>query len=176
MAMGADYTPLRVAGLRALQTLLRVFADTMDTDGDGDQVLLELYQAQITSALRQALAGGGSDGAALCVAVRCAACEAAVVFSQSGVLTDDVALSRLLRILTGPVLDQGADLQRAVAAIYGPKALSQLMLAHVVAVAKLDLVSVDAKVFSHLIHVIVNFPIPYSSPMLYLLYTHIVRP
>jgi hypothetical protein len=66
----------------APQTLLRVFADSLDTDGDGDELLLTLYQAQITSALRQALAGG-----ALCVAVRCAASEAAVVFSQSGVMS-----------------------------------------------------------------------------------------
>jgi hypothetical protein len=108
IAISSSHDTLQIAGLRTLQTLVRTFQDAMDPDYE-DTLLMEMYQAQITSALRQALCpiDPKQEGQTSSPAVRCAACSTAVTVLSSGLMSDEATLKRVLGHLYEPFMGQG---------------------------------------------------------------------
>lgn len=140
MAIGASFAAVQVAGMELLHTVISSFARSEDPEGFEGSLLLELYQAQITSALRQALSHSAED-AVISPLLRCAACQTAVTFIRSGLLSDRVALSRIVNLLLGPL--EREELA-TWSAIFNGRVTTSITLAHVHALASLYIAAVDA--------------------------------
>ncbi|KAJ2774611.1 hypothetical protein IWQ56_000508, partial [Coemansia nantahalensis] len=83
----------RCLGLHVMRRVVASFADVEDPAVPGVSAL-DIYQAQVTSALGAALADGAGN-----VDVRCAAIGAATACVEAGLASDQTSLVRILRLL-----------------------------------------------------------------------------
>ncbi|KAF2857249.1 hypothetical protein K470DRAFT_223739 [Piedraia hortae CBS 480.64] len=91
-ASTAGVTSLRVLGMRIIQQVLELFGKSPDPDFP-DAMLLEQYQAQISSALTPAFATDSSPELAAAAVSVCA------TFIATGIVTDVDRMGRILKVL-----------------------------------------------------------------------------
>lgn len=92
LASTASVTELQVGGLRLIDQILRMFGTTPDPDFQ-EALLLEQYQAQISSALTPAFAADSSPELAS------AAVDVCATFISTGLVTDLERMGRILKLL-----------------------------------------------------------------------------
>ena len=92
LASTASVTELQVGGLRLIDQILRIFGTMPDPDFQ-EALLLEQYQAQISSALTPAFAADSSPDLAS------AAVDVCATFISTGLVTDVERMGRILKLL-----------------------------------------------------------------------------
>jgi len=144
LATSSVYDPLRIKGTQCMKVIVELFADVKDPDAvhvdddpdtGGDALLLQVYSAQVTSALSQSMKNK-SESVASAPQLRAKACELAVVYLTSGVTSDSIVFSRMLKLLLEPVLhpaDTLANLNNQFDGNMG----TMLILCHLHALAQL---------------------------------------
>ncbi|KAK5172630.1 uncharacterized protein LTR77_002750 [Saxophila tyrrhenica] len=105
-ASTAGVTSLRVVGLRIVDQILQMFGRTPDPDFP-EAMLLEQYQAQISSALTPAFAGDSSPELAAEAVNVCA------TFIATGIVTDIDRMGRILKLLISALESFSKDSETA---------------------------------------------------------------
>ena len=135
MATSSTYDCLRIKGAYAMLSVVVCFQEVVDPDGEGE-LLLQLYSAQVTSALTASMKNK-SDTIGSAPQLRAAACELCVVYLLSGLTDDEVVVARTLKMLLTP-LQRPADVQLWYAQYDGNMA-TMVLLSHLSALCQLQL-------------------------------------
>ena len=136
MATASTFDCLRIRGTTAMLHIVRCYQDVRDPDGEGDELLLQLYSAQVTSALSASMKNK-SETIGSAPQLRAAACELSVVYLSSGVMDDEQVVQRMCRLLLTP-LQRPQDVQLWYAQYDGNMA-TMVLLAHLSALCQLHL-------------------------------------
>ncbi|KAI7091854.1 HEAT repeat protein-like protein [Hortaea werneckii] len=105
-ASTAGVAALRVVGMRIIDQVLKMFGRTPDPDFP-EAMLLEQYQAQISSALTPAFAADSSPELAAAAVSVCA------TFIATGIVTDVDRMGRILKVLVTALENFSQDTQSA---------------------------------------------------------------
>ncbi|KAI7101070.1 HEAT repeat protein-like protein, partial [Hortaea werneckii] len=105
-ASTAGVAALRVVGMRIIDQILKMFGRTPDPDFP-EAMLLEQYQAQISSALTPAFAADSSPELAAAAVSVCA------TFIATGIVTDVDRMGRILKVLVTALENFSQDTQSA---------------------------------------------------------------
>ena len=122
LASTASVTELQVSGLRLIDRILRIFGTMPDPDFQ-EALLLEQYQAQISSALTPAFAVDSSPDLAA------AAVDVCATFISTGLVTDVERMGRILKLLVTALESFTDDAQdSAVGELKGLSSNAQTMV------------------------------------------------
>ena len=122
LASTASVTELQVSGLRLIDQILRIFGTMPDPDFQ-EALLLEQYQAQISSALTPAFAADSSPDLAA------AAVDVCATFISTGLVTDVERMGRILKLLVTALENFTDDAQdSAVGELKGLSSNAQTMV------------------------------------------------
>lgn len=105
-ASTAGVTSLRIVGLKIVDQILQMFGRTPDPDFP-EAMLLEQYQAQISSALTPAFAADSSPELAAAAVNVCA------TFTATGIVKDIDRMGRILKLLVGALESFSRDAETA---------------------------------------------------------------
>ncbi|TKA22700.1 hypothetical protein B0A50_07793 [Salinomyces thailandicus] len=140
-ASTAGVAALRVVGMRIIDQVLKMFGRTPDPDFP-EAMLLEQYQAQISSALTPAFATDSSPELAAAAVSVCA------TFIATGIVTDIDRMGRILKVLVSALESFSQDSESAsIGDLRGLSANAQVMVRMAVfsAWAELQIASADQR-------------------------------
>ncbi|KAK3112003.1 hypothetical protein LTR53_012165 [Teratosphaeriaceae sp. CCFEE 6253] len=121
-ASTAGVTGLRVVGMRIIDQILKLFGRVPDPDFP-EAMLLEQYQAQISSALTPAFAADSSPELAAAAVSVCA------TFIATGIVTDIDRMGRILKVLVSALEGYSNESTSAsIGDLQSPSANSQVMV------------------------------------------------
>ena len=154
LATSSLYDMLRLKGTNTMKLLVEVFGDVADPDAAlvdqdegesaGGELLLQLYAAQVTSALSQSLKNK-SESFVSAPQLRSRACELAWTYLVSGVTSDPMVQARMVKLLLHPV-QHSAEIIANLNGQFDGNMSTLVILSHLNALAQLHSAVLSAPV------------------------------